>query len=142
MAVQAQLHPDNLGLPMCGLQDWVVNNPLPSTDAADLCFSFQNHPQYQQHLLPRQNMTAFDCNRGACSSASTSGSCFVSMSLSQCLHAQLELQRQEIDCILQIQVKVFRIPNGVSLSRVYVPISCFRIIISSHLYFLVFLKTE
>ncbi|KAJ0026351.1 hypothetical protein Pint_09342 [Pistacia integerrima] len=103
MAVQAQLYPENLGLPMCGLQDWMPN-PVP---AFDTDFSFTLHHQEPQH--PRfshlqqtsQNLT-FDCNRGT-SSSSTCGRNIFSMALSQSLDAQLELQRQEIDCILQMQ---------------------------------------
>lgn len=125
MAVQAQLYPENLGnLPMCGSQmqqDWAVINPVPVSSAAinaDLRFSFPDtrhhhhflfaHPDHSQQN-PHQNLV-FDSNSKASSSSSSTraGNIFSSMAaLPQSLHTQLELQRQELECILHIQVKIF-----------------------------------
>ncbi|KAK8483178.1 hypothetical protein V6N11_014250 [Hibiscus sabdariffa] len=95
MAVQAHLYPENLGLPlpMPGLQDWIL-----SFDA-DICFNLQGHPQ---QTLP------FHLDQKAQNLASSS-TCddFLSTSLSQSLDAQLEVQRQELDCILQLQARFF-----------------------------------
>ncbi|XP_044480273.1 probable BOI-related E3 ubiquitin-protein ligase 2 [Mangifera indica] len=103
MAVQAQLYPENLGLPMCGLQD-CMPYPLPASDT-DISFTLHHHERQHPrfaHLQQTSQNLALDCNRGASSSSSCCRSIF-SMTLSQSLDAQLELQRQEIDCILQMQ---------------------------------------
>lgn len=107
MAVQAQLHPEILGLSMCGLQDyWMVNNPVSGFEA-DFCFAFQELPQ-QQNLFLQQQISSqnfgFDCNKSGASSSSSTCDNFLSMALSQSLDAHLEMQRQEVDRILQVQV--------------------------------------
>ncbi|KAJ7957892.1 E3 ubiquitin-protein ligase BOI [Quillaja saponaria] len=100
MAVQAQFYSENLGLlPMC-LQDWEANPVYGIED--DPCFlslPYHQQTQYQQQQST-QNL-GFDCNQGA-SSSSTCNS-FPPMSLSQSLDGQLQNQRHEIDCIIQLQ---------------------------------------
>ena len=103
MAVQAQLYPENMGLPlpMCGLQDWMVN-PAPGVPSfeVDFCFSLQD---------PSQQTVSFHLQQNAQNLASASSSTcdtFLPMALSQSLDAQLEIQRQELDCILQLQVRI------------------------------------
>ncbi|TYI42883.1 hypothetical protein ES332_A01G129500v1 [Gossypium tomentosum] len=82
MAVQAQLCREKMGvpLPMCGLQDWMVN-PAPAAAPFQAGSSLQDvpfHPQQNaQNLVP--------------------------MAVSQPIDAQLEIQRQEIDCFLQLR---------------------------------------
>lgn len=99
MAVQAQLFPENMGLPlpMCGLQDWMVN-PAPAVPSfeADFCFSLQD---------PHQQNFPFHLQQNAQNLASSSSTCdsFLPMALAQSLDAQLEMQRQELDCVLQLQ---------------------------------------
>ncbi|KAL5780732.1 hypothetical protein ACOSQ2_011469 [Xanthoceras sorbifolium] len=124
--------------PMCGVQDWTTINPVPAVAAFDsdhFCFTLHQDPQQQQqqqhqhqqplfghhHLQQQQSHQSFgfDCNIKGFSSSSSSSSTaaggggggnilFSSMALSHSLDAQLELQRQEIDCILQIQSQRLR----------------------------------
>ncbi|KAJ9186427.1 hypothetical protein P3X46_002000 [Hevea brasiliensis] len=109
MVVQAQLYSESLSLPFSGLQDYMVNN-LVSEFEADLCFGFQESQQQNLFLLPQSSQHfGFDCNnRGAvpsssCSSQLTCDS-FLLMDLFQSLDPRhLEIQRQELDCILQLQ---------------------------------------
>ncbi|XVE56193.1 hypothetical protein DITRI_Ditri03aG0218000 [Diplodiscus trichospermus] len=101
MAVQAQLYPENMSLPlpMCGLQDWMVN-PAPAVPSfeADPCFSLHEDPS--QQTLPfylQQNA------QNLASAASSTCDSFLTVALSQSLDTQLEMQRKELDCILQLQ---------------------------------------
>jgi hypothetical protein len=110
MAVQAQLYPERLGLlPMGGQQDCILDDHVSEFDA-DWGFAFQE-PQQQNLFLDQNNSQnfCFDCNIGASSSSSsystTCDSSF-SMFLSQCLDVQLDMQRREVDCMLQLQVKM------------------------------------
>ncbi|GKU90135.1 hypothetical protein SLEP1_g4175 [Rubroshorea leprosula] len=101
MAVQAQLYPEILGLPVSGFQDCWVVSPV-SAFEPDFDFCFQD-PQHA--LFPQQNMGIHRSNRGhnaSCSSSLTRDS-FLSMALSQSLDAQLHMQKQELDSILQLQ---------------------------------------
>ncbi|XWS25931.1 hypothetical protein CRYUN_Cryun27aG0109700 [Craigia yunnanensis] len=104
MAVQAQLYPENMGLPlpMCGLQDWMVN-PAPAVPSfeADFCFSLQDPSQQTVPFHLQQNSQNF-ASAASFSSSSTYDT-LLSMALSQSLDAQLETQRQELDCVLQLQ---------------------------------------
>ncbi|XP_011034989.1 PREDICTED: probable BOI-related E3 ubiquitin-protein ligase 2 [Populus euphratica] len=112
MAVQAQLYPERLGLlPMGGQQDCILNDHVSEFDA-DWGFAFQE-PQ-QQNLFLDQNSSqnfCFDCNIGASSTSSSySTTCdgSFSMFLSQCLDVQLDMQRREVDCMLQLQAERLR----------------------------------
>lgn len=102
MAIQAQLYPENFGLPMCGLQDWMLINPISSFEPDQIGFASQEPPltshlqQPPQTFPPHRHKAALSCSS---SSSSTCGT----MALPQSLAAQLEMQRQEIDCILQLQ---------------------------------------
>ncbi|XVE94530.1 hypothetical protein REPUB_Repub02eG0016700 [Reevesia pubescens] len=106
MAVQAQLYPENmcLPLPICGLQDWMVNPAAPAVTCfeADFCFSLQDPSQQTVPFHLQQNAQNLVY---AASSSSTSSMCdnFLSMALSRSLNAQMEMQSQELDCILQLQ---------------------------------------
>ncbi|EEF52758.1 probable BOI-related E3 ubiquitin-protein ligase 2 [Ricinus communis] len=104
MAVQAQfMYPESLGIPMFSLQDWAVSNP------AEADFSFGLQESQQQNLFLQQQSSqnfGFDCNRGAwfASPPPSSSTCDSFLALSQSLYANyLEMQRQEVDCILQFQ---------------------------------------
>ncbi|KAA8537499.1 hypothetical protein F0562_027107 [Nyssa sinensis] len=96
MAVQAQLYPENLGLPMFGSQDWLMSSVL-GIDDDGVYFNLQEHPQQHQ----RFQSLGLDSNRGA--SCSSSSDQFLAMEFSQSLAAELEKQRQEIDWVLQLQ---------------------------------------
>ncbi|GAV56713.1 zf-C3HC4_3 domain-containing protein [Cephalotus follicularis] len=117
MAVQAQLYPENLGLPLplCGLQDWLVINPVSvaSFEPASCFTLFQDLHQHQQQdplfiqqqqqqQQSPQNLVNIVCNSGA-SSSSSSFNNLLSMALSRSFDALLEMQRQETDYILQLQ---------------------------------------
>ncbi|MBA0868628.1 hypothetical protein Goshw_016638 [Gossypium schwendimanii] len=112
MVVQSQLYPENLGLlpwPMCALQDWMP--PIPAPPQPVFCFSLQ---QTAQNTLPfhiQQN--AHNLASTASPSSSSLSMCdnFLSMTLSQALDAQLEVQRQELDCILHFQARVLSFNN-------------------------------
>ncbi|CAK7346151.1 unnamed protein product [Dovyalis caffra] len=109
MAVQAQLYPERLGLlPVCGLQDCMFNNPVLGLEA-DFGFAFQE-PQQQNLFLEQQNSQnfGFDCNIGGSSSSSTTCDSSFSTSLSQYLDVQLDMQRREVDCMLQLQAERLR----------------------------------
>lgn len=99
MAVQAQLYSGNyLGLPtMCSLQDLSLNPVLGVDDNINAhLFGLQTaHQQAQFHV-----------SHGVYpSSSSSSDLSFLRMAFPQALDAQMELQRQELECILQSQVK-------------------------------------
>ncbi|KAJ6773514.1 BOI-RELATED E3 UBIQUITIN-PROTEIN LIGASE 3-RELATED [Salix purpurea] len=110
MAVQAQLYPERTGvLPMCGIQNCLLNNPVSGLEP-DLGFVFQD--THQQNLfLEHQNSQnfGFDCNTGGGGggggggSSSTTRDSSLSMSLSQYLDVQLDMQRREVDYMLQFQ---------------------------------------
>ncbi|XP_022751992.1 probable BOI-related E3 ubiquitin-protein ligase 2 [Durio zibethinus] len=103
MAVQAQLYPENMSLPLpMGLQDWMVNTaPAVPSFEADFCFSLHDPSQQMVPFHPQQY--AQNLASAASSSSSSKYDAFLSVALSQSLDAQLEMQRQELDCILQLQ---------------------------------------
>lgn len=107
MAVQAYLYSGNTGLSSnCALQDWSFNPLLGvEDDGHDLCFGLQTTQQQTQFHVHQgaQNYTTtgFDCNHGVYTSSSSSSNRFLRMALD----AQLELQRQELESILQSQVR-------------------------------------
>lgn len=105
MAVQAQLYPERIGvLPMCGIQNCLLNNPVSGLEP-DLGFVFQD--THQQNLFLEHHNSqnfGFDCNIGSGgSSSSTIRDSSLSMSLSQYLDVQLDMQRREVDYMLQFQ---------------------------------------
>ncbi|KAJ6411979.1 hypothetical protein OIU84_005114 [Salix udensis] len=109
MAVQAQLYPERIGvLPMCGIQDCLLNNPVSGLEP-DLGFVFQDTPQQNLFLEHHNSQNfGFDCNiggggGGGGSSSSTTRDSSLSMSLSQYLDVQLDMQRREVDYMLQFQ---------------------------------------
>ncbi|XP_039003245.1 probable BOI-related E3 ubiquitin-protein ligase 2 [Hibiscus syriacus] len=88
MAIQAQLHAENMDLPssMCGLQDWELN-PAPALISSlelDSCFNLQDPSGYTIPFHLQQNAH----NLGSSSFS---------------LDAHLEMQRQELDSVLQWQ---------------------------------------
>ncbi|XP_037496417.1 uncharacterized protein LOC105635310 [Jatropha curcas] len=107
MAVQAQLYPETFCLPLSsGLQDyWMVNNPVSGFEP-DCCFSFQQSQQQNLFLQQQSSQNfGFDNNRATgtgVSSSSSQSTCdsFISMALDA---RHLEMQRREVDCILQVQ---------------------------------------
>ena len=106
MAVQAQLYPERLGLlPLYGQQDCTLNSYVSEFDD-DLGVAFQE-PQQQNIFLDQHNTQnfGFDFNVGAAASSTACDGSF-SMFLSQCLGVQLDMQRREVDCMLQLQVKI------------------------------------
>lgn len=110
MAVQAHLYSKNQmgSLPnMCGLQDCTLQQQNGSSLIVDddICFStLQNFPQHQTQFLLNHEIHnfGFDSNQGICS-VSNCNNCSHN-SFSQALNAQLEFQRQELQCFLQLQV--------------------------------------
>ncbi|KAL0016949.1 hypothetical protein SO802_004018 [Lithocarpus litseifolius] len=105
MAVQAQFYSENMGLPMCGLQD-------PAFGVVDdLRFSFQYPQQATTHFhLPQSTQKlALDYNEGVSFSSSSTCNSFHPMAFLQSLDAQFELHRHEINCILQLQNERLRI---------------------------------
>ncbi|XP_038718544.1 BOI-related E3 ubiquitin-protein ligase 1-like [Tripterygium wilfordii] len=102
MAVQAQLYPESLCFPMSDQQeDWVVMVP-----AFDLGFNLPEPPPQQSTLfcLPRQVSHNLDTGSSSSSSGpSTCCSSLLSTGLTRSFDAQLEMQCQEINCILQLQ---------------------------------------
>ncbi|KAF9683167.1 hypothetical protein SADUNF_Sadunf05G0184300 [Salix dunnii] len=107
MAVQAQLYPERIGvLPLCGIQDCLLKNPVSGLEP-DLGFVFQETRQqnlFLEHHNP-QNF-GFDCNiggGGGGAASSTTRDSSLSMSLSQYLDVQLDMQRREVDYMLQFQ---------------------------------------
>jgi hypothetical protein len=109
MAVQAQFFSENMGLPMCGLHD---PNSLGVVDHHDRRFSIHQYPQQITHFhLPHTTTQklAVHCNNEGISTLSSSCNSFPPMAFFQSLDAQFELQRQEINYILQFQVIIFNI---------------------------------
>ncbi|KAG6774747.1 hypothetical protein POTOM_022116 [Populus tomentosa] len=104
MAVQAQLYPERLGLlPICGIQDCLFNNPVSGLEPG-LGFVFQETQQQSLFLEHHSSQNfGFDCTIGAAPSSSTTRDSSLSMSLSQYLDVQLDMQRREVDCMLQFQ---------------------------------------
>lgn len=93
MAVQAHLYSGNPGLPtVCGFEDGV-------------CFGgLQSHHQTRFPLYQGTQNLGFHCGHGVspCSSCNN----FLRLAFSQAMDAQFELQRQELDCVLQVQVRI------------------------------------
>ncbi|KAJ6336339.1 hypothetical protein OIU77_026141 [Salix suchowensis] len=109
MAVQAQLYPERLGLvPLYGQQDCTLNSYVSEFDA-DLGVAFQE-PRQQNIFLDQHNTQnfGFDFNVGAAASSSAACDGSFSMFLSQCLDVQLDMQRREVDCMLQLQAERLR----------------------------------
>lgn len=118
MAVQApQLYcSENLGLPTTmttmstGLQqDWSMQlNPVSGLD--DIFSSFPSPQPLHDHFHLRQapqsqNTINLDCcNQLGVSVSPSTFNCFLPPPFSEALGAQLDLQRHELDCILQLQV--------------------------------------
>lgn len=94
MAVQAHLYSGNPGLlpTICGFEDGV-------------CFGGLQGPHQTQFPLYQgtQNL-GFHCNHGI--SPCLSCNSFLRLAFSQAMDAQFELQRQELDSILQLQVRI------------------------------------
>ncbi|ONI32343.1 hypothetical protein PRUPE_1G362300 [Prunus persica] len=122
MAVQApQLYSsENLGLPTTmttmstGLQqDWSMQlNPVSGLD--DIFSSFPSPQPLHDHFHLRQapqsqNTIDIDCcNQLGVSVAPSTFNCFLPTPFSEALGAQLDLQRHELDCILQLQNEKLR----------------------------------
>ncbi|MBA0746151.1 hypothetical protein Gogos_008693 [Gossypium gossypioides] len=98
MAVQAPLYAEN----MCGVQDWMVN-PAPALIPSSY-FTLQDPSRYTLPLHLQQN--AHNLAVASSSSSSSASDAFVSVALSQSLDAQLEMQRQELDCVLRLQARI------------------------------------
>ncbi|PON93929.1 SBP (S-ribonuclease binding protein) family protein [Trema orientale] len=112
MAAQAHLYSGNMGLSaMCALQDYSLMNPALGVDEDGglSCFGLQTTQQQTQfhlHQGAQNYSTGFDCNHGVHSPFSSSSS---NMFLRMALDAQLELQRQELDSILQSQSEKLKV---------------------------------
>lgn len=113
MAVQAQLYSENIGFPMYGSQDRLIN---PVSGLCDDPYNFspqQQTPQLTQlyHHPPPHTTTqnfGFDCTSqgvggGAGAGASSTAENIFSMDFSQSLAVEFEKQRREIDLFLQLQ---------------------------------------
>lgn len=122
MAVQAQTMHFSENFGMSGLQeqqDWALINPPPPPPLSDSGFDHdffsvliptpqpqhQQQPPHFQHINVNQLgvSSVSPCLNSTCNS-------FLPTLFSDALSAQLDLQRREIDCILQLQVTIF-IPN-------------------------------
>ncbi|KAA3482960.1 putative BOI-related E3 ubiquitin-protein ligase 2 isoform X1 [Gossypium australe] len=113
MIVQSQLYPENLGLlrcPMCALQDWMP--PIPAPPQPVFCFSLQQLSQNTLLFHLQQNAHNLASTSSPSSSSLSMCDNFLSMTLSQALDAQLEVQRKELDCILHFQARVLSFNNG------------------------------
>ncbi|KAG8493697.1 hypothetical protein CXB51_011667 [Gossypium anomalum] len=99
MAVQAPLYAEN----MCGVQDWMVN-PAPALIPSSY-FTLQDPSRYTLPFHLQQNGHNLAVASSSSSSSSASDA-FVSVALSQSLDAQLEMQRQELDCVLRLQARI------------------------------------
>ncbi|XP_004291341.1 PREDICTED: probable BOI-related E3 ubiquitin-protein ligase 2 [Fragaria vesca subsp. vesca] len=114
MAVQAQTMYFSENLGMSGFpqqQDWSLINPPPLSDPGfDHDFFSGLIPDPQTHQ--QQQVHQFHPNLGVSSVSnspnSTCNSFLPTTSFSDTLTAQLDLQRQEIDCILQLQNEKLR----------------------------------
>jgi E3 ubiquitin-protein ligase BOI-like protein len=86
------------------MQDCFFNNPVSGLEPG-LGFVFQETQQQSLFLEHHSSQNfGFDCNIGAASSTTRDSS--LSMSLSQYLDVQLDMQRREVDCMLQFQVRM------------------------------------
>lgn len=115
MAVQAQTMYFSENLGMSGLQeqqDWGLINPPPPLSGSGFDHDFfsglipspqpQQQPPHFQHINANQLgvSSVSPCLNSTCNS-------FFPTLFSDALTAQLDLQRREIDCILQLQVTIF-----------------------------------
>ncbi|KAJ8762376.1 hypothetical protein K2173_007534 [Erythroxylum novogranatense] len=111
MAVQAQLYPESLGLPtfVPGLQDWIVYNPTVPGNGVDVFSNFEDQNLFfSQEISPPfgvDNNTGVVCS----SSTSTCDSSSIAMALSQALDPHFRMQREELDCFLQLQNERLRL---------------------------------
>lgn len=116
MAIQAQLHSDNLGFPLCGTggsQDLVMDNGNNLFGFNESCFLQQKQQYQRQSFQQVQNQTQqmnhdmfFGNNFSFPSGLKNSvASNHPSVSYSQSLMAQMDTQRKELDQCIRIQVR-------------------------------------
>ncbi|KAF8377800.1 hypothetical protein HHK36_031185 [Tetracentron sinense] len=98
MALQARLHSENLGFPLCGSQEFMDSGSL----FYEACFNLQQQQQMQQLQNQQQRNQILDFNVSQVVSPSTSDN-LLPMKFSQSLAAQVEKQRQEIDTFIGLQ---------------------------------------
>lgn len=125
MAIQAQLYPENLGLPLGGSQDWLMdnnnnnNNNLFFNGCGFNDFSFNLQPQQylvhlqnQNHSIPCENGFVFlpsskNLNNNAtpttASTITTESSDHIPLNLSHTMAAQLDKHGHEIDRYITLQ---------------------------------------
>ncbi|XP_042507522.1 probable BOI-related E3 ubiquitin-protein ligase 3 [Macadamia integrifolia] len=102
MAVQAQQYPENLGFPICGLQEWMES--CGGGGFHDLYLNPQQQEQMQQlqnFNLQRNYNLGFQNNSPVVSSSSNGN--LVSMASSESLAAQIDKQALEIDRFILLQ---------------------------------------
>lgn len=118
MAVQAQLYSENLGFPLCGSQDWIMDNGCGGVGGFNQIFSNPQQKQQlqRQHVQQLQNQQQSNQNLFFDSSSLTStlddmntnamgNNSHLPMLYSQSIASQIEGQRQEMDQYIRAQVR-------------------------------------
>lgn len=117
MAIQAQLYSENLGFPLCGSQDWVMDNGCGGVGGFNQIFSNPQQKQQlqRQHVQQLQNQQERNQNLFFENSSLTStledntnaigNNSHLPMLYSQSIASQFEGQRQEIDQYIRAQVR-------------------------------------
>ena len=128
MAIQAQLYPENHGFPLCGSQDWIMDNNGCGGGGGGgsgigyggfnyFCFNLQQKQQLQQQqrVQQLQNQQQRNQNLFFDNMASTlknnpnintiNNNSHQSMLYPQSIASQFEKQNQEIDHYIRIQVR-------------------------------------
>ncbi|GMH17856.1 hypothetical protein Nepgr_019697 [Nepenthes gracilis] len=130
MAIQAQIYPENLGLPLWGSQDWTENGcgfndfnfnhqQKQQQQQQQYLLQFQNQPQQRNQFLASENTLFFapsmpNITATASAPATTNkniknasnvDNLLSPMSISQSMAAQFEKQTQEIDRCVFLQLE-------------------------------------
>ncbi|KAF5448988.1 hypothetical protein F2P56_029478 [Juglans regia] len=115
MAIQAQLYSENLGFPLCGSQDWVMDNGCGGFGGFNQIFSNPQQKQQlqRQHVQQLQNQQQRNQNLFFENSSQTStledntnaigNNSHLPMLYSQSIASHFEGQRQEIDQYIRAQ---------------------------------------
>ncbi|GMH13529.1 hypothetical protein Nepgr_015370 [Nepenthes gracilis] len=124
MAIQAQIYPDNLGLPLCGSsQDWMENGcgfddfsfnlqqkQLQQQHRRQFLLQFQNPQQQKNQFLAFENSMLFPPSKNHTLNIPTNNNNLLSsISISQSMAAQFEKQRQEIEGYISLQNETLKL---------------------------------
>lgn len=108
MAIQAQLYQENLGFPLCGSQDWMMdigNNGCGAFNFNQFSFGSQQKNHHHHHQDQQQIFIQELQNLQQKNDKFLQDSTPLSMAYSQRIAEQAEKQRQEVDQYIKLHVR-------------------------------------